>query len=127
MIGTLVLATFYAVAYLSNWMLENINLKMVEHAKRVSEQSANKSKLLNAISVIHTTKNSNALNSALKDFNQSIKYHTAHNIGFLNKDLGRLNLSVSKFARYKAFKLYGLDLKKEALREYLLYIKKNAL
>lgn len=108
-------------------MSKNIHLKFNEHAKRLSEQSTNKNKLLSAISTIHSTKNSNTLNSALKDFNQSVRYHKTHDIQFLDRDLEKLNTSVSKFARYKALKLYGLDLQYEANREYLMYIKKNAL
>ena len=61
-------------------MSKNIHIQFNEHAKRISEQSTNRDKLLNAISTIHSTKNSNALNSALIDFNQSVKYHKTHDI-----------------------------------------------
>ncbi len=126
-ISTFVFVAFFLVLYFSNFMSHNVKVKINKHAKRESEQIANKNKLLGAISTIHSAKNSNALNNALKDFYQSIRYHQTHNINFLDKNLDKLNISVIKFAKYKSFKLYGLDLKHQASRDYLMYLKKNSL
>ena len=112
--------------YLSNFIVSKVGFIMHKSAQTMDEKHKNKSKLLNAISTIHSTNNANTLNNALKDFRQSIKYHQTYNIKFLDKDLGKLNLAIEKFTKYKAFKLYGLDQQKDALREYEAYIKKSA-
>lgn len=113
--------------HISNLFVSMIDTNNDKNAKTIIEISRHKDKLLNAISVIYSTKNSTSLNEALKSFRQSMKYHETHKIQFLDKDLGKLETAVEKFTKYKSFKLYGLDQRKEALREYKMYLKNSPL
>jgi ABC-type bacteriocin/lantibiotic exporter with double-glycine peptidase domain len=124
---TLFVIVFVAIKFLANFMVFKVNSIQNKHIQKKVEKEKEKKKLLNAISTIHSANNSNALNGALKNFRQSIQYHQAHNLKFLDKDLGRLNNTIEKFTKYKAFKLYGLDQQKDALREYKLYLKQSHL
>jgi hypothetical protein len=124
---TLLIIVFVGIKFLANFMVSKVDSIQNKHIQKKVEKDKHEHKLLDAISTIHSANNSNTLNGALKNFRQSIQYHQANKLEFLDKDLGRLNNTIEKFTKYKAFKLYGLDQQKDALREYKLYLKQNHL